>query len=310
MAAATPLGVLTLMAVWSGDGPAAGSEVTLSCSDLTARGRLIAIDSKMPDVEDSSASTLPPHWSRLAAVDIEMDDAAINSLLNERTSRVDMLREPSQPAIAVGLAIGRKKTHREDSGGVDLISPGFTVWLTGLSGAGKTTIAGRLEQRLLPYGRVEMLDADLVRTHICKGLGFTHEDRVENVRRLAVLARLLSDAGAIVLVSAISPYRTARSEARSMIGRMIEVFVNAPLSVCEDRDVKGLYRKARRGEIQQFTGIDDPYEPPSHPEVECRTDMETIDESTAKVMAVLSREIALRPAIEAQPLGSPSGHAR
>lgn len=163
--------------------------------------------------------------------------------------------------------------------------PGATVWFTGLSGAGKTTIRMAVEQELRARGyRVEVLDGDIVRENLTKGLGFSKADRDENIRRIGFVAHLLSRNGVIVLVSAISPYREIRDEVRQRIGHFIEVYVNAPLAVCEARDVKGLYKRARAGEIKQFTGIDDPYEPPIDPEVECRTDRETLEESVTKVL--------------------------
>lgn len=166
---------------------------------------------------------------------------------------------------------------------------GVTIWLTGLSGAGKTTITQALEKRLLEKGYgIEVLDGDVVRTNLTKGLGFSKADRDENIRRIGFVANLLTRHGVIVLVSAISPYREIREEVRGKIGAFVEVFVNAPLSVCEGRDVKGLYQKARSGEIKGFTGIDDPYEPPANPEVECRTDLEELEESVDKVWGKLA----------------------
>jgi adenylylsulfate kinase len=161
---------------------------------------------------------------------------------------------------------------------------GVTIWLTGLSGAGKTTITQALEQKLLAEGYdIEVLDGDIVRTNLTKGLGFSKADRDENIRRIGFVANLLTRHGVIVLVSAISPYREIREEVKQKIGNFVEVFVNAPLNVCEERDVKGLYQQARKGEIKGFTGIDDPYEAPLNPEVECRTDLEELEESVAKV---------------------------
>jgi len=161
---------------------------------------------------------------------------------------------------------------------------GVTIWLTGLSGAGKTTITQALEQKLLAGGYdIEVLDGDVVRTNLTKGLGFSKADRDENIRRIGFVANLLTRHGVIVLVSAISPYREIREEVKQKIGSFVEVFVNAPLNVCEERDVKGLYQQARKGEIKGFTGIDDPYEAPLNPEVECRTDLEELEESMAKV---------------------------
>jgi adenylylsulfate kinase len=165
---------------------------------------------------------------------------------------------------------------------------GATVWLTGLSASGKTTISKAVADVLRARGcRVETLDGDVVRQNLTKGLGFSKEDRDENIRRIGFVAHLLSRNGVIAIVAAISPYRDIRDEVRARIGRFVEVFVNAPVEVCERRDPKGLYRKARAGEIKGFTGVDDPYEPPLAPEVECRTDRETVEESVAKVLQAL-----------------------
>ncbi len=166
---------------------------------------------------------------------------------------------------------------------------GVTVWFTGLSGAGKTTICQRVEQQLRDRGvNVEVLDGDVVRENLTKGLGFSKADRDENIRRIGFVSQLLTRNGVVVLVAAISPYRALRDEVRERIGDFVEVYVNAPLEICEARDVKGLYEKARAGEIKQFTGISDPYEPPLAPEVECHTDRESLDESAAKVMNLLT----------------------
>lgn len=169
--------------------------------------------------------------------------------------------------------------------------PGVTIWFTGLSGAGKTTISSAVEQKLQSYGykKIEILDGDVVRQNLTKGLGFSKEDRDENIRRVGFVANLLTRNQVIVLVSAISPYQEIRQEVRERIGNFVEVYVNAPLAVCEQRDVKGLYKKARAGEIKNFTGIDDPYEPPLNPDVECRTDLESLDESIAKVLDKLQK---------------------
>jgi adenylylsulfate kinase len=165
---------------------------------------------------------------------------------------------------------------------------GVTVWFTGLSGAGKTTIRTAVEEKLRAQNyAIEVLDGDIVRENLTKGLGFSKEDRDENIRRIGFVSHLLTRNGVIVMVSAISPYRDIRDEVRKKIGNFVEVYVNAPLEVCEDRDVKGLYKRARAGEIKQFTGISDPYEPPLNPEIECRTDLETLEESVEKVISGL-----------------------
>lgn len=167
---------------------------------------------------------------------------------------------------------------------------GVTIWFTGLSGAGKTTISHQVALKLKEQGyKLEVLDGDIVRTNLTKGLGFSKEDRDENIRRIGFVSNLLTRNGVIVIVSAISPYRAIREEVRGKIGNFVEVFVNAPLSVCEDRDVKGLYKKARSGEIKLFTGISDPYEAPLNPEIECRTDLEELDESVNKVLQSLEK---------------------
>lgn len=161
---------------------------------------------------------------------------------------------------------------------------GAAVWFTGFSGAGKSTIADALTEKLKSEGyRMEVLDGDEIREHLTKDLGFSKEDRDTNIRRIGFVAKLLARNGVIVLVPVISPYRAIREEMRANIDNFVEVFVNAPLSVCESRDVKGLYKKVRAGQIKQFTGIDDPYEPPTNPEVECRTDLEELDESVDKI---------------------------
>lgn len=166
---------------------------------------------------------------------------------------------------------------------------GVTIWFTGLSGSGKSTIAHALETELRRQGYgLEILDGDIVRTNLTKGLGFSREDRDENIRRIGFVSHLLTRNGVIVLVSAISPYRDIRDEVRERIDDFVEVYVDAPLEVCEGRDVKGLYKRARAGEIKQFTGIDDPYEAPLTPEVHCHTDTETVEESVAKVIAKLT----------------------
>jgi adenylylsulfate kinase len=162
---------------------------------------------------------------------------------------------------------------------------GAVIWFTGLSGSGKSTIAQVVEDQLVEAGvPVEMLDGDVVRENLSKGLGFSKQDRDINIRRIAFVAHLLQRNGVFVITAAISPYRSIRDEARAMIKDFVEVFADAPLDVCEERDVKGLYAKARAGEIKEFTGIDDPYEPPANPEVVCRTDRESVEESAQKVV--------------------------
>jgi adenylylsulfate kinase len=166
---------------------------------------------------------------------------------------------------------------------------GFTLWFTGLSGAGKTTISEIVEKELRErFGKVEVLDGDIVRTNLSKGLGFSREDRDTNILRIGFVADLLTRNGVGVIVSAISPFKEARDHVRRSIGEdFIEVYVDAPLEVCAERDVKGLYKKALAGEIPQFTGVSDPYEPPAGPELHIKTNEEEPHESARRVIAKL-----------------------
>jgi adenylylsulfate kinase len=177
---------------------------------------------------------------------------------------------------------------------------GFTLWFTGLSGAGKTTIAEIVEHELRSrFGKVEVLDGDIVRTNLSKGLGFSREDRDTNILRIGFVADLLTRNGVGVIVSAISPFKEARDQVRRNIGEgYIEIFVDAPLEVCAERDVKGLYKKAFAGEIGQFTGVSDPYEPPVAPELHIRTDEEEPQESARRVILKLEELGYLRPVRE------------
>lgn len=165
---------------------------------------------------------------------------------------------------------------------------GFILWLTGLSGAGKSTVSNALIPLIQGRGKqVELLDGDVVRTHLSKGLTFSREDRDVNVRRIGWVADLVARHGGVALVAAISPFREIRDEIKRTYGNVVEVYVNASVDECVKRDVKGLYAKAMRGEIANFTGVSDPYEPPLTPEVELRTADESIEQSAGKVIAYL-----------------------
>ncbi|HKQ53290.1 MAG TPA: adenylyl-sulfate kinase, partial [Pyrinomonadaceae bacterium] len=170
---------------------------------------------------------------------------------------------------------------------------GFCIWFTGLSGAGKSTTADILIIKLLEHGRqVTSLDGDVVRTHLSKGLGFSKEDRDTNVRRIGFVAAEIARHGGGVICAAVSPYRATRNECRALVGddRFVEVFVDAPLEVCEERDTKGMYALAREGKIKNFTGIDDPYEPPSNPELVIDAVKLSAEENADRILAYLAEQ--------------------
>jgi len=186
----------------------------------------------------------------------------------------------TRPEVAEILGEAYPPRHRQ----------GVCVWFTGLSGAGKSTTADVLVPLLLEHGRqVTVLDGDVVRTHLSHGLGFSKEDRDLNIRRIGFVAGELARHGGVVVCAAISPYRATRNDVRAMVGNdhFVEVFVDTPLAVCEDRDTKGLYDKARRGEIKNFTGIDDPYEPPERPEIVIDTLDRTPEENARLIVEYL-----------------------
>jgi len=176
---------------------------------------------------------------------------------------------------------------------------GFTLWFTGLPCSGKSTLAEIIAPELKRRGRgVEILDGDVVRTNLTKGLGFSKEDRDENIRRIGFVCGLLSKHGAIAISAAISPYRSVRDEVRSKIENFIEVYVETPLDLCIQRDVKGMYKKALAGDMKNFTGISDPYEPPLHPEILIQTQKESPEESAARILGRLERMGLIEPAHE------------
>ena len=193
----------------------------------------------------------------------------------------------TRPEVADILAESYPPRHRQ----------GACIWLTGLSGAGKTTTADTLTILIMEQGRhVTVLDGDVVRTHLSKGLGFSREDRDTNILRIGFVASEITRAGGIVVCAAVSPYAATREAVRGMVGsqRFIEVFVNTPLDVCEERDAKGMYAKARRGEIKGFTGIDDPYEPPPNPELEIETVVRSPEENARLILNELQRRGLIR----------------
>ncbi len=197
----------------------------------------------------------------------------------------------TRPEVAEILAETYPPRHRQ----------GVCIWLTGLSGAGKSTTADVLTMLLLEHGRqVTVLDGDVVRTHLSKGLGFNKADRDINIRRIGYVAAEIVRHGGIAMCAAVSPYRATRNDVRGMVGtdRYIEVFVDTPLEVCEQRDIKGMYAKARRGEITGFTGIDDPYEVPQHPEVTIDTVTNTPEENARRILGYLIEAGFVRAAQE------------
>lgn len=173
---------------------------------------------------------------------------------------------------------------------------GFTIWFTGLSGAGKSTLSETIQERLVARGRnVEILDGDIVRTHLSKGLGFSREDRDTNIKRIAFVCGLLTRNGVICISAAIAPYREARQWARQEIGNFVEVYVKCPIEVCRQRDVKGLYKLVDEGKIKGFTGVDDPYEEPEYPELVVETNKEAVEESVRHIFAKLEELGYLEP---------------
>ncbi len=196
-------------------------------------------------------------------------------------SPTDVASDPQSGPPANGVSVGRSGRAR--------LETGVTVWFTGLPSSGKTTIASALERRLTAAGfAVESLDGDVVRTHLTRGLGYSREDRDENVRRVGFVAELLSRHGVVVLCSLVSPYRAAREEVRERHrGRFFEVYVSTPPAVCAQRDVKGLYARARAGEVTAMTGVDDPYEAPQAPELVIPAHLQTPEESVESVWNAL-----------------------
>src|SRR2546422_3098113 len=169
-----------------------------------------------------------------------------------------------------------------------MMNTGFTIWFTGLSGSGKSTLSEVIEQHMKALGRnIEVLDGDIVRTHLSKGLGFSREDRDTNIKRIGFVCNLLTRNGVICISAAIAPYAEAREWARKEIGNFVEIYVKCPIEVCRQRDVKGLYKLVDEGKIKGFTGVDDPYEEPEHPELVIETDKETVEESVARIFTKL-----------------------
>lgn len=167
----------------------------------------------------------------------------------------------------------------------------FCIWFTGLPCSGKSTLANKLKEKLEELGKkVYILDGDIIRKELNVDLGFSEEDRRENIRRVSVVAKILTQCGVVPIVALVSPFRESRKKARERMENFVEVYVKAPLEVCKERDVKGMYKMAIEGKIKGFTGIDDPYEEPDNPEIICETDKESVDESVEKILTYLENK--------------------
>jgi len=226
---------------------------------------------------------------------------------NRATGSFIVIDPLTNDTVAAGMILEaapvRAEEGRDEFGAISRVEQkrGVTVWFTGLSGAGKTTICRAVATELLAYGlQIEVIDGDVIRKHLCRDLGFSKLDRDENIRRIAFVSKLLTRNGTVVLVSAISPYRAARDEARKTIGDFIEIYVSTPLEVCELRDTKDLYQRARAGKVQGLTGIDDPYEPPLAAEIVCDTDSQSLREISSKVVAQILEYLSSTNAALAQ----------
>jgi len=241
----------------------------------------------------------------IGVCNLELTDAIS---FDTRQRRFELLDDSGTETVGVGLlhfALHRSQNVRWQALDIDKAARATlmgqrpcVIWFTGLSGAGKSTIANAVEKRLHALARhTYLLDGDNVRHGLNKDLGFTDADRVENIRRVAEVARLMVDAGLVVLVSFISPFRSERRMARALVGEgeFIEVFVDTPLDVAEARDPKGLYRKARRGELKNFTGVDSPYEVPEHPELRLDTTRLTADGCAEELLSHLERAGIVAP---------------
>jgi sulfate adenylyltransferase len=237
----------------------------------------------LPDEDRFEESTRIPAGKRTASI----SGTEIRESYLQRGRQLP--RWFTRPEVADILAEAHPPRHQQ----------GFCLWFTGLSGAGKSTTADILTVKLLEHGRqITVLDGDVVRTHLSKGLGFSAEDRDTNIRRIGFVASEIARHGGGVICAAVSPYRATRNECRAMIGgdRYIEIYVDTPLEVCEQRDVKGMYALAREGKIRNFTGIDDPYEPPLNPEIVIDTVSRTAEENAELILAYLVGQGFVLPA--------------
>lgn len=232
----------------------------------------------------------------IAEINLALQDSIIWDPYSEcRATGSAILIDAQSQATVAALLFDRTAETAAGEEENKAATEGAVIWLTGLSSAGKTTLAAIIYERLRAEGRqCEWLDGDAIRAQLSRDLGFSRADRNENVRRIGYIAALLSQHGVTVVVSAMSPHRAGRDEVRQKLANFVEVYVNAPVGVCRARDVKGLYRLAAEGRLQHLSGLDDPYEAPLTPEVECRTDVETVSESADKILAAVSAFLRAR----------------
>jgi sulfate adenylyltransferase len=250
----------------------------------------------LPDEDRYEEITSVPHGTRTAVIS---GTQVRKDYLNRGRPLPEWFTRPETAAI---LGETYPPRHRQ----------GVCVWFTGLSGAGKSTTAEVLTMLLLERGRqVTVLDGDVVRTHLSKGLGFSREDRDTNIRRIGFVASEIVRHGGVAVCAAISPYQATRNEIRQMVGadRFVEVFVDTPLDECERRDAKGMYAMARRGEITGWTGIDDPYEAPQHPEIVLDTVAQSAEDNARRIIAYLEAEGFVQGAVSTTLDGAPTAAA-
>ncbi len=281
--------------IWMSQTPLhSGARCLIKHTTRVLCGRISRLNHKIDINTLGTVAAESLHFNEIGEVEIDLQSPIFCDPYesNRSTGSFIVIDPQTNGTVAAGMIVEASPVQAsdnvEDMASLVAQQRGLTVWFTGLSGAGKTTICRAVATELLACGlQVEVIDGDVIRNHLCKDLGFSKQDRDENIRRIAFVSQLLTRNGSIVLVSAISPYRAGREQARQRIGNFLEVYVSTPLSVCEVRDPKDLYQKARAGKIHGFTGIDDPYEPPVNPEIVCNTDRESTRESSLKVVSAV-----------------------
>jgi bifunctional enzyme CysN/CysC len=300
---------ITSNLIWLSSSPLEqGARYLIKHTTQTVCGRVLRLNKKIDIRTFAEIASDSLQFNEIGEVQFELHSPLFCDLYKDYrlTGSFIVIDSRNNDTVAAGMITAAVQQATEetasdlDAGSHIGLRRGVTVWVTGLSGAGKTTICRAVATELLAHGwQVEVIDGDIIRRHLCKDLGFSKSDRDENIRRIAFVAKMLTRNGVVVLVSAISPYRAAREEARHTIGDFVEVYVNTPLEVCELRDAKDLYKKARAGDIHGMTGIDDPYEPPLAAEIVCDTSRQNIREISAQIVAkvteYLSSADAARP---------------